>query len=422
MAFNPNWNGDRITHMRQYELMGDSILHGRLDLDVDVDPALKTIENPYDREAREAAGINAAWDHSYYNGHYYMYFGVVPVLLLFAPYQAVVGHPLRTYHATQLFTAIIIVGIFVFFWYLRKKFFSEMKWLIYVLLATAASLMTVWYAIDAPSLYCTAITAAITCEIWSIYLFVRAVQEKKEGKSPYIWLVFGSLLGALAFGCRPTIALANLIIIPVYFKLIKAEKQNFRSILKLLLTLIPYAVIGVLLMWYNYARFGSIFEFGQSYQLTVADIASFSKTSFMAPNIFNALFEMVFRFDGFYLKPPFIYFAGVLWEYPLFLLSIIGLFIKNVRKKLGDLKSYVSTFLITVLLIIVSIAISSPLILERYHMDINFLLGIIGFMVVGSWKKLPTWVVYAVSILTIILCFLLFLVPNDLNFGSFLFR
>ena len=57
MGLNPNWNGERKTHIDQYELMGDSLLHGRLDLDIDVDPKLLAMENPYSPEEREALGV-----------------------------------------------------------------------------------------------------------------------------------------------------------------------------------------------------------------------------------------------------------------------------------------------------------------------------------------------------------------------------
>ena len=44
--------------------------------------------------ARKEAGVSVHWDHAYYNGHYYMYFGVVPVLLLFLPFRLLTGQAL----------------------------------------------------------------------------------------------------------------------------------------------------------------------------------------------------------------------------------------------------------------------------------------------------------------------------------------
>ena len=47
----------------------------------DVDPRLSEMENPYDPQARKELGIYYHWDHAFYNGKYYMYFGIVPVVL-----------------------------------------------------------------------------------------------------------------------------------------------------------------------------------------------------------------------------------------------------------------------------------------------------------------------------------------------------
>lgn len=423
MGLNPNWNGERKTHIDQYELMGDSLLHGRLDLDIDVDPKLLTMENPYSPEEREALGVEYAWDHAFYNGHYYMYFGVMPALLIFAPFQAIFGRSLTTYHATQIFVTIIIIGIFTFFAYLRKKYFTKMKWSVYILLSVAVSLMSVWYSIAAPSLYCTAITAALACEIWSIFLLFRAANEHEEGKKPFWWLLGGSLLGAIAFGCRPTIALANLLIVPVYYHILKKQtEKNYRFVLKLIGTLLPYLIIGLFLMWYNYARFGSIFEFGQTYQLTVVDQTVYTAGSINLPNIFNGFFEMFIRYDGFSSRLPFLQFSGVLFEFPLILLAIYCVVKRKNLELASDFKSLIYTLLIAIAAITVAVVAWSPYVLERYHMDINMFIGIICFIIISSSKKLPNWAIYLFAILTIIMCAWLFLVPCDHNIGEFLFR
>lgn len=73
----------------------------------------------------------------------------------------------------------------------------------YLMLASAFSIMSVWYSVDAPALYCTAITGALCMEIWSLFFFMRAVWVEQEEKKSIRLAFFGSLFGALAFGCRP---------------------------------------------------------------------------------------------------------------------------------------------------------------------------------------------------------------------------
>ena len=108
----PLWNGEIPGHRNQYELMAEAILDGRIDFAYGDETELETLENPYDPNEREEAGVKYHWDHAYYDGHYYMYFGIVPVFLAFLPYRIITGTVLTTFRATQFFTAVIIAGIF----------------------------------------------------------------------------------------------------------------------------------------------------------------------------------------------------------------------------------------------------------------------------------------------------------------------
>lgn len=234
MGLSPLWNGEIPEHRNQYEVLTESILSGHIYLDYgDIDPRLLEMENPYDFVARTELGISYHWDHAFYNGHYYMYFGVVPVFLVFLPYRVLTGSNLTTYHATQIFTAFFICGMFAVFYMLAKKFFPKMTLGIYLTFSSAVSIMSIWYSVSSPALYCTAITAGLCMEIWSLFFFIRAVWvEIKEERS--IFLAFwGSLFGALAFGCRPTVALANLLVIPMLILFLRKRKLSFRLMSRL---------------------------------------------------------------------------------------------------------------------------------------------------------------------------------------------
>ena len=59
---------------------------------------------------------------------------------------------------------------------------------------------------------------------------MRAVWVEEDEKKSIRLAFFGSLFGALAFGCRPPVALANLFVIPmlvVYLKKHKFTKKLF---------------------------------------------------------------------------------------------------------------------------------------------------------------------------------------------------
>ncbi len=80
------WNGIKsYEHHRQYYSLIDAIKEAHLYLDFEPSSALKNMDNPYDFRERYAQNVAFKWDHAYYDGKYYVYFGAAPaILLLFA--------------------------------------------------------------------------------------------------------------------------------------------------------------------------------------------------------------------------------------------------------------------------------------------------------------------------------------------------
>ena len=386
----PLWNGEKPAHRNQYELMAEAILDGRIDFNYGDEDELLKLENPYDPDERKAAGVKYHWDHAYYDGHYYMYFGIVPVFLAFLPYRVVTGQALTTYKATQFFSALIIIGIFLLFYQLSKRFFKKLPFSVYLTLSVAFSVMSMWYSMAEPALYCTAITAAIALMVWSIFFFVLAVYGDHSENKSIILAAVGALLGALAFGCRPPIALANIVVLPLLITFIKKRKLNLKLILKLVCAAMPYVLVAVALMAYNYVRFDDPFEFGQAYQLTVADQTNYSVTLDTA-SLLRIINEGISNFTA--TKDirsafPYIKSASVFFNFPILLLCFIGLS-GNVIKKLREHKilGLAIGIAASVLVITAMDILWTPYLLERYRMDIYFLMGILCFIIIGAWYE-----------------------------------
>lgn len=414
----PLWNGEIPGHRNQYELMAENILQGRIDFAYGDEDALLELENPYDPAERKQTGVRYHWDHAYYNGHYYMYFGVVPVLLAFLPYRVITGEPLTTYQGTQLFTAIFIAGIFALFSLLRNRFFKKLPYAVFLAMAVAMSVMSVWYAAAEPALYCTAITAALALEVWSLYFFVRGVYVQQRENTQLLCAGIGALLGALTFGCRPTIALANILVIPMLIAFLKQRKFSWKLAGKLVLAALPYVAVAAGLMLYNYARFDDPFEFGQKYQLTVADQSQYRVVldGQTLVRIWNDTMDNFFRIESVKENFPYVKTSSVLGNFPILLLCI-ALLKRSVRTELKANKLHLLTagLFVAALLITAMDIVWTPYLLERYRMDIYFLLGIACFMAVGMWyhscePKLQKYLCTAVIILcvlTVVSAFLL---------------
>lgn len=391
----PVWNGEVPGHRNQYELITEAFLDGRIDFAYGDEDTLSGLKNPYDPYERRDAGIWFHWDHAYYKGHYYMYFGVVPVFLLFLPYRLLTGEPLTTYHATQVFVILIIAGFFVLFRLLAELFFKKMPCSVYLWLSVAVSFMSVWYSTAEPALYCTAITGALALEIWSLYFFIRAVYVR-AGENRQIALAgIGALLGALSFGCRPSIALANLLVVPLLVVFLRERRFTPKLFGKLLLAALPYALVAAALMWYNYVRFEDPFEFGQAYQLTAADQTNY-RISLDPETLWRVISQLGLSFFNVpRISGEFPYIApeaavgsgpyGVFFNFPILLLGLV-IFSKESLRELRRMRlsPLMAGIAATVLIISAVDVMWTPFLIERYHMDIYFLLGLGCFIALGT--------------------------------------
>ena len=422
MAWNPHWTGELHPHHNQYQSLADAFLKGQLYLDEPINPRLLELKNPYDPKARDAAGLDEQdvwlWDHAFYKGHVYVYFGAVPAIFVFAPYKLIVEKNLATYHATQIFSAIFIVGMFALFFFLAKKFFPRMSFAAYLMSSVALTLVSISYCTEAPALYCTAISSGLCAEVWSVYFFSRAAWAEDGRRKFFAEIFFGATLGALAFACKPTIALANFLILPLLPKIF--SKDDARKIF--LVGCAPYVVTAAALMTYNFLRFDNVFEFGQTYQLTVADQHAYGKFSerfnFSAQidgllqNFFGV--ENNFRGDN---KP-----GGAL-RYIIFWLPIFFLTPKIFSAlKTKKLIGVVLALILTPILITMFQIHWTPFLLERYRPEIYWLLALLTFFAIGflsaARKKFFSFGICLLSVVTIFQCLNIFFVPNDFNFAA----
>lgn len=432
MGLSPYYNGEFQNWRNMYEVMTDSILEGHLYIDYgDMDPRLLEMENPYDPDLRKELGVNFHWDHALYNGHYYMYYGIVPVFLIFLPYRIVTGTSLTTYHATQVFVGIFIIGIFTLLHFVTRKFFNRVPFGMYLFLVSAISIMSVWYSSDAPALYCTAISAGMCLEIWSIYFFAKAVWDGEDERKSILYAFVGSVLGALVFGCRPSIALANVLVVPMLMEYLRKRNITPALIRQLIFAASPYVAVAVLLMAYNYVRFDNPFEFGQTWQLTSADQSNygsvFSRVDLV--DILNGILKNFISYVPLKKEFPYVSFNGAFINFPILLFPVIAVTREEVRKRLKEMHlwGFVAALCFLPLVITVISVVETPWLLERYRMDIYWLMGLFCYMVAGCYymnttemagkkfsRNITLWAVESVF-----MCFFLYLVPWDFNLTAY---
>lgn len=427
MGLSPAYNGEELNYRNQYEMITEAFLAGQLHFQYEVDERLLAMENPYDMVERAVQGIPFQWDHALYNGHYYMYFGVVPVLVLFLPFRVITGQPLTGYHGAQVFAAVYIVGLFMLLWLLGRKFFEKMSLSIYLLLCAAIAYFTIWYAVAAPTLYSMAILSALAFAVFSLYCFAKAVWCAETENRAVAYAALGSLFGALEFGCRPTVGLSNLVVLPLIMIFLQKRRVSVRLLGKMLLAALPYAIVAAGLMWYNHARFGNPFEFGQSYQLTVIDQTSYAGGMLERLDLKATLRDIYFYLFNNMLSLPALEplpRIGPFVTFPLLPAAFALLLFRNTRRHLcrHKLTLFGLFTLMAVVVIIIFDVLWAPIPEPRYRMDFAWLLGVAAFMLIGSACQAIRRphvfhaVIGAACILTVLSSVVLFLYPYDLNF------
>lgn len=427
-------NTDLEKDFAEYEHITEAFLSGQLHFLYEPNPELKTLDNPYDYQERTQKNIKYRWDHAYYNDKYYMYYGVVPVFLLFMPFRLITGGPLYSFFATQIFAIFSIIGIFMLFHLLARLFFKKMPFGLYYFLALVSSIIVTGYSIKYPALYCVPIMAGVCLEIWSIYCFIAALwTEQISFKKQTILLILGAICGALVFGCRPPIALANLLLIPFFIRYCKLQssKPIKKIILQVVLTALPYLIIGVALMLYNYARFHDPFEFGQTYQLTLADQSNYNQLSLISRqrfiNIANGITHSLFQPPTLSLTFPFLNYAGAFFNYPIFIVILLDLSHKKIWQFIRS-KQFLGVTICLIIAIFITIAadvVWSPFLTERYHLDIYYLLCLLSFVIIGAWHQVAStstkrtlyYAIIFLSIISLITSGLLFLSVYDASWS-----
>lgn len=324
-----------------YNRLVDGLLQGELSLATPVSPALLVCDDPYDPARRpQGAGLH---DASYYKGRYYIYYGVVPAVVLMLPFRILTGIDLP-----------IAVAVFFFVWIgygisllllmeLRRRYFPACGPGLSLLLALALGLASCLpLLLRRHSMYELPIAGGYCFAGLALYALHRAFVADNR---PLTWLAFSSLSWGLAIGSRPILILAPLALLPAAVILLKLTPDMPLSLRRatpiLSAAVLPIAIVGIGLALYNYLRFGSPFEFGLNYILSSvyeSKIEHFRPryypwnvtAYFLAPVEWSTYFPFL-RSTPLTLERPFQHFGmdfpfGLLLHVPIIALAPVGLF------------------------------------------------------------------------------------------------
>lgn len=258
-----------------HNVLADSILHGKTyftDLNHS-EELLKTMKNPYDHNLREKIfkehNRTYLWDCAYYKGKYYSYFGVVPVVLFYLPYKVVTNSSLQTGFLCYVLSMLTAIMLILLLYQIVQKFFKKCSLGLFGLLGLVLIYCTgILYVLKMPTLYAVPIISGLFFTFLGLYLLISCL----GAKSKKIKIFFGGFSLALVAGCRPQLLLGSFFLIPIFFLYLREKPDKKEIIGNVIILCIPYVLVAACLMYYNYIRFSSVFDFGANYNLTTNDM------------------------------------------------------------------------------------------------------------------------------------------------------
>ncbi len=286
----------------------DAFMKGQLHLDVIPEEGLLLLDNPYDPSARE--GIYYLWDRAFFDGKYYSYFGIAPLLTVYFPFYFITGMLPDAGFAMSVFgimTAIFFaLAVEEYAVLSGKKRFGYLP--AFCAFSGFLSSFTLIILRGQARFYYIASMAGLAFSAAFIYFMLKAVGCKKTSGRIIFFALSGISFG-LGFLSRvnsvlPLAAVAGVFVILWAIRRIR-EKKLPLFVGEAAALGLPVAAALALSMAYNKMRFGSFFDFGTDYQLTVTDTSLYSVGAFgIVPSFFhyflqNFSFTDSFPFIGF---------------------------------------------------------------------------------------------------------------------------
>lgn len=288
------------TNPNQYQLLADSLLNGHVNLNVPVDQSLLTMDNPYSfsdrKELADSAPHTFFWDYAYFDGKYYSYFGVVPALLLFVPYQFITGSALPSVMAMRILATVFTIMASLLVTKFISHYFGGKASVGIPALSLFGFILGsgIIYFCYLPNFYAFPISTAMILTVSGLYCWLCS---KRPNGTLNAWLIaLGSFLIALNLGTRPQFLIVCLLAFPLFWDEITKSRQLFsvKGIPATIAAFAPFVAVLLPFLWYNKIRFGSITDLGSNYNLTGYDMTTQRPSKFLVPaSLFIQLFQPV---------------------------------------------------------------------------------------------------------------------------------
>ncbi|MFT3892307.1 MAG: hypothetical protein QM730_11790 [Anaerolineales bacterium] len=443
---------------RYYAHLADAFSKGQLNVDIVPNVELVEARDPYDSENRPHFD-DEMWDMSLYKEKLYIYWGPVPALLML-PFQARSDKLLLDMYLVYGFLCGLFAINSLLILKLWKRLFSDVPvGNVLAAMFLTAFLLPILWSLNVPDVYEAAIGAGQFFLMGGIYFAFLAMDT---GRKRYLFLAglfWACSVGSRAINVFSVVFLFVSVSLWVFRKHSGSLQYWKKSLSSILYLTIPLMLGAILIGAYNWARFGSPFEFGLRYQITIYNLNRDSSLSFR-PEYFPLNlyayglqpFKVISTFpllrpvhvssflNSLKIAQPKLYaagsMAGILFSTPFLLLSFLPFLSKNrstVKPNSTDERQLKKLFL---LLVAGSLLINSLIILFYYYGQMRFLVDFISqaalLAVIGYWelvqrnrastsKRARAYVhlAHALLVITLVFSFLLSFTSETQRFEKF---
>ncbi len=262
-----------IANTNPYSQMYDSLEKGISYIDIEVLSGLLELDNVYDYSQREEAHVPYLYDRALYNGKYYSYFGIAPTLTFWKPYAAIFGE-LPSLNTAHIFASFIsCLALFGAVLEFLKRYAPKVS-LIMLFISLISSVFMC--GIPLPLIIGDAYNIAPafgTMYLLLTLLFGFAAVNSHRPILRCVFLAISGICFPLCVASRPSIAAGAIILIPSFISMLRCKDYSLKEKIFGAASFALPIIIGLLLIGrYNAERFGSPFDFGAAYQLTVCDV------------------------------------------------------------------------------------------------------------------------------------------------------
>ncbi len=308
---------DSMEETNIYERLFDAFHKGLVYLDVYVDPGLAEVDNPWSSAVWNEYGLEFRWDHAYFEGKYYCYYGPAPVILVMFPVYYLSGCTLIPSLITlQAVGMILCLGAMAFLVYeIGRLIMGErihypllaFLFVIAVFTSVYPNMMTFKEGYYHEGVYHAPI---IYGQAFADLFLAFAIMAYRDKKHSFVTLPLAGIAIVGVAASRPNLAVYAILSLPFLIGLLVAKDVPAK---KKLIAFGPAGAIVALgafgLCYYNYIRFGDILEFGQTWQMNYDQ----RFLTYSANKIFPSIIH-------FFFQPPAIY-----GEFPFLSCSVIRL-------------------------------------------------------------------------------------------------